>query len=483
MNKKSIVSVIYMVLALGICAAPAAAMPFSDNEQTSENRVLAQMPSILTEDGKLNEEWGTEFESYFSDHFAFRQNMADAYGHLEGSVFGTSAQEDVILGKDDWMYYTPTLEDYINQAKITTTGAKHIAHVLEMMSMYAGEHGAQFVFAPAPNKNSVYDEYMPARYICSDEADTLTLLEEEIAGTDVVYCDLRSVLSDLAENDDRLLYHKWDTHWNNYGAAIAYSTIMDTAGLQHTDYSELSFTEEKNWDGDLYKIIYPASDEKDSNFALGYDFSYTYAGRFRSVDDLVINTQSNNGAGTLLMFRDSFGRALLPFAAEDFASTSVQRAEHYPMDFLENSSADLVLLEIAERNLPNLLGYAPQMPAPEAVLSEDAVTADNCKKATLDIEKNGTYLHLYGTFDEAYSDHDGIYVSITDSEGVSKCYEAFPCYEYALLDEEKPYDNGYSMYIPTAEVSSGVNTVQLISLIDGEYINLGTAGQFQLGVN
>ncbi len=482
MNKKSLY-ITYIVLTLGVCAAPAAAMPLIDTEQISENRVLAEMPSILTDDGTLNKEWGTEFESYFSDHFAFRQNMADAYSHLVGNVLGTSAQKDVILGEDGWLYYTPTAEDYVNQTRVTETGARHMAHALEMMSSYAEEHGAQLIFTAAPNKSSVYDKYMPARYIRSDEADTLTLLEEAIADTDVSYCDLRSVLSERAEYDSRLLYHKWDTHWNNYGAAVAYDALMNTAGLPHTDYSEFSFTEEKNWDGDLYKLLYPVSNEKDSNFSYDYDHTYTYAGRFRSLDDLMIRTQSQKGTGSLLMFRDSFGRALLPFVAEDFAAASVQRADHYPMDVLEGVSADVVILEMAERNIPNLLGYAPQMPAPAFTLPQNVTTADNCKGAALDIEKNGNYLHLYGTFDEAYSNHDGVYITISDEEGKAQTYEAFPCYEYTLLDEKTPGDNGYSLYIPVTSFGTAVNTVAITVLYDTNYIDLGTAGQFRLGEN
>ena len=62
------------------------------------------MPSFKKEDGTWNQDWGTEFESYFSDHFAFRQNMADAYDTVLGATLKTSAQADVIIGKDDWLY-------------------------------------------------------------------------------------------------------------------------------------------------------------------------------------------------------------------------------------------------------------------------------------------------------------------------------------------------------------------------------------------
>lgn len=483
MNKKSIACITYMVLAFGVCMIPAVVMPFVDTEQTSENRTLKEMPSLLKEDGTLNKEWGTEFESYFSDHFAFRQDMANAYDWLLGNGMQTSVQNDVIIGKDDWLYYTPTVEDYVNQAKITEIGAKHISHVLEMMNSYAEEHGAKFIFTSAPNKNSIYKEYMPVRYICSDEADTLTRLEYAIMDTNVCYCPLRTVLSEQAEQSDMLLYHKWDTHWNNYGAQIAFNALMDTADVVHTDYADVSYTIEQDWDGDLYKMLYPTSNKKDYNIVYNNN-TYTYIGRFRSIDDLIIRTQNTTDEQqSLLMFRDSFGRALIPFLAEDFSNATFLRADHYPMDTLEQTPADVVILEIAERNLPNLLGYAPQMPAPICSIPEENSTPVDCADATLNIEKNGDYLHLYGTYDAAYADHDGIFVTISTNSGEKQTYEAFPCYEYAQMEQEAPLDNGYSLYIPTEIFDFSVQTVQITILFDQCYINLGTAGQFQLGAN
>jgi hypothetical protein len=482
MKKKNIAYAAYTAVALCLCAIPAAALPFTETDQTAENRTLAEMPSLTNEDGAWNTQWGSQFEDYFSDHFAFRSDMVSTYDRLSADLLQTSAQDDVIIGKEGWLYYTPTVDDYINQSHVTSTGAKHMAETLSMMNDYAEACGAKLIFTAAPNKNSVYGEYMPTRYVQSEQADTLSLLESSLALSDVSYCDLRSVLTDAAATEEIQLYHKWDTHWNNCGAWIAYDALMNCAGISHTDYTDISYTMTQDWEGDLYKILYPTSEEKDFNYVYDYDYSYTYAGRFRSVDDLTIRTQSETGEHSLLMLRDSFGRALLPFFAEDFASAVFQRGDHLPIDTLESTYADTVIVELAERNLSNLLGYAPQMPAPEVQIPDETEVADSVRP-TLAIEKSGNYLHLYGTFDSSYAAHDGIYVAISSESGRKHTYRAFPCYEYALLGEDAPQDNGYSLFVPLEDLDASISTVEVVAFYEDSYIDLGTAGQFQLGAN
>ncbi len=481
MKAKKIACAAYIVLFLGICIVPAAGMYFSDTSTTSENRVLASFPKLKDEKGAINTKWGTEFESYLSDHFAFRQNMVNIYDSIESGLLSTSPQEDVIIGKDGWLYYQPTVNDYVNIPSVSKNGIKHIAKVLSMMNEYAEEHNSKFLFTAVPNKNSIYPENMPARYIQAAQDDTLSMLENELQSTDTAYCNLRESLQKEAQSGELLLYHKLDTHWNNYGALTASEYLLKSAGLPYADYSTASYSIQSNWDGDLYQILFPTGNEKDENIIYDYDFSYYYTTKVRNMDDFVINTKNDGKTGSLLMFRDSFGRALLPFMAENFESASFQRADHYPIDVLEDSPSDLVVLEIVERNLSNILGYAPQMPAPVI----EGISADKYDGAavepSLNIEKSGKYIHIYGTYDSEFASQDAIYVSLENESGGCTLYEAFPCYEFQLLSDTEPMDNGYSLYIPMDSIDNTVNTVNIIVKYNGEYIDIGKAGQFQIG--
>ena len=93
---------IYIVVFIGACFSLFLLMPFSHSDMTAEKREAAQLPSIKTEDGKLNMDYFDELTSYFSDNFAFRQELATTDARIKSTVFRTSNQEKVVVGKNGW---------------------------------------------------------------------------------------------------------------------------------------------------------------------------------------------------------------------------------------------------------------------------------------------------------------------------------------------------------------------------------------------
>ena len=72
--------------------------------------------------------------------------------------------------------------------------------------------------------------------------------------------------------------------------------------------------------------------------------------------DIRIATRGG-GSGKLLMFRDSFANAMIPFAASAFSEVRFERASPYAdnIGLLDSFNADFVVAEIAERNLRDLI--------------------------------------------------------------------------------------------------------------------------------
>ena len=108
---KNLLYRLYTAAFIGICLVPAVCMPFFKADDSKEKRKLAEMPKIKTEDGKLNSEFFSQFDNWFSEHFAFRQQMVTADGRLRASALGTSPNEDVIVGSSGWLYYGETADD------------------------------------------------------------------------------------------------------------------------------------------------------------------------------------------------------------------------------------------------------------------------------------------------------------------------------------------------------------------------------------
>lgn len=163
------------------------------------------------------------------------------------------------------------------------------------------------------------------------------------------------------------------------------------------------------------------------------------------------------------MFRDSFGNAVLPFFAQAFREAEFSRAVPYRLDLTAARQADAVVVEIVERNLPDLTVRAPVMPAPRRDLPADA-PADGSAAARIKTRTSHGFLHVYGELDARYSGSTAVYLR---AGGVG--YEAFPIREEALLDEGE--GAGFSAYLPP-EAADG--PIELLAEQDGTVTVLGT---------
>ena len=142
---------------------------------------------------------------------------------------------------------------------------------------------------------------------------------------------------------------------------ISYNTLMDALELPHADYRD---TPRVNGEkvGDLELMLHPTRPRAETERVPDYAFSYSYIGRLRSEEDITIQTVNSDGSGSLLMFRDSFGNALLPLLAEHFNAAYFSRAVPIDLSLIESQQADTVIYEIAERNLRNIIDYPPIIP-------------------------------------------------------------------------------------------------------------------------
>lgn len=477
--KKKILYSIYSVAFVGICLIPAVLTPFSKTDGTLENRRLSEMPKVKTEDGKLNFDFFDQFETYFSEHFAFRQNLVTLDGKVRSELMGSSSNEDVIVGKDGWLYYTPTVNDFMNISTLSERGAENIVHNLLLFEQYCHSKNAQFVFTIAPNKNSIYPENMPFNYSETDEKGNYEMFLDAYQKVDDAwwsasissqktvipswfrFVDLRDALLIAKKNSERPVYHKTDTHWNNIGALAARNALMPA--LREADENFLSDAEwyaMRDWSGDLAEMLYPSDVKPENQYYCGYKFNYQYQGRFHGLDDIQIKTTNENQEGKLLMYRDSYGEAILPYMAESFGSAEFSRAVPYVTTEITEGTS--VILEIVERNLGNLQKFAPVLPAPEfknsliSWRSNDENAPENeippaeiCSDAEIYSEDSGQYFHIYGVLGEEFFNGNSARIVVSVN---GKDYEAFNCFEEKLLGRENEIcDNGFSLYISKNE--------------------------------
>ena len=422
MLKKSLL-LIFVVFFFAVCMVPSVMMLFGTETVSSEKRELSEFPSFADENG-INLNWTAEFETYVSEHFGFRGALVTADSLIKAKLFSTSSVEKVIIGKDGWLFFNETVRDYTGRSLMTERQIFSIVHTLELIDEYCASNGIEFVFVCAPNKNSVYPEYMPSRYIKADISN-YDLIYKALTDTDVNFVDAKSAVT----ASDKILYHKRDSHWTNEGAVLIYNLLLDNVGIEHYDYSDTATQEVMDWDGDLDGMLFPSLGLKDMQTEYEYEFNYTYTSRFKTVEDITIKTRTEGKSGKLLMFRDSFTNSMLPFMAEAFGEAEFSRALPYALYTAADNGTSCVIIELVERNLKNLLLYAPIFDAPSQEICD--IMKQNEISAVYNTENVSGYLKVTGSLSETETE-TRIFL-LSDNQ----MYEAIP-------DGE----NGFTAYLP-----------------------------------
>ena len=358
MKIKRAFSVFYCILFFGICLALGLGAFFLSADSVSEGRDLAPFPALLVE-GKPNTAFFTEFDAWLTDRFAGRQSFIVLNGAIRETVFKTGSNQ-VIVGEDGFLFYSETVADYTGENLLSDNDAQAAADAVLALSEYASSHGTKLILVIAPNKNTIYPDRMPLAYrsVQNTGKTNQDLLYEALTQRGVLYADLRTVLT----GEKPLLYHKRDTHWNSAGALAAYDEILRVLDVPHENYSSCALVESNDFPGDLDDMLFPGEGRTDSNFAPDFDFSqtYIYTNAATSPMDMVIETKSL-GSGSCLVFRDSFGSALIPYLSTTFETVRYERAIPYRIDILERTSFDYVIVEIAERNISQLISAAERI--------------------------------------------------------------------------------------------------------------------------
>ena len=131
----------------------------------------------------------------------------------------------MIIGRDGWLYLgdrhekTLTVDRRIPTEEDILLGHRIGASIKAWDFFLAGKGVKAFVIMIGPNKGTIYPEYMPT-WARSATPNTIEILTNESDPLNLIY--LKSTLLTAKLNQSDSLYYKTDTHWNYFGAGIAF---------------------------------------------------------------------------------------------------------------------------------------------------------------------------------------------------------------------------------------------------------------------
>ncbi len=411
---------LYTICVLLLCALPFLLLPWHRSEEPIGNTELPEFPSVQTGDG-FNIGFPGELAQWFGAVFPGRPELISAYSYILEKGFGQSSLETVLLGKDGWLYYSATLDDFQHKNGVSERALFNMARNTAMMQEFCGSRGADFLFTIAPNKNSLYPEHMPDRYRYefSKESDAERLLPW-LRREGVRYVDLFSLFREQEEE----LYYARDSHWNETGAAMVFAALLKAAGREPPTL--FPSDREEEFRGDLDQMLYPVGGFPGKKECFQKDPVWKYEGEARDVEETLIRTYSEAGRGSLLMYRDSFGNSLLPYFAEEYRTAVFSREVPCPLEEeIETGTPGLVILEKVERHLPTLGKVPPLMESPDrreefqGLKTTGSSAEPEGPLPEPEISENGKYLQVRGLLPESCRETDTrIFLAGRDEKGL-----------------------------------------------------------------
>ena len=201
---------------------------FDHSSIPGENRLPAEFPKMTPGSGGLKE-FITGFEAYFNDHFGFRKGLIWSFRSCRFHLLGDQkGHESVLVGSEGWLYFNENqmVEHYRGTLSFTPDQLQDWQALLEYYRGWLAQRGIKFLFVVAPDKQSIYPEYLPS---WMSKVSPETKLDQFFAhmktNSTVDVLDLRPTL--LEGRSMGPMYLKTDSHWNLLGGFLTCQKIAN----------------------------------------------------------------------------------------------------------------------------------------------------------------------------------------------------------------------------------------------------------------
>ncbi len=344
---------ILIVLFIGLLVLPNIVMILGLERKTfnNENRKYREFPKIDFNKPRIS--LGV-FKDYYAENFGLKTSLVNNYIDFKSNVlFENPIPNRVVIGKEDWMFLGNHSNNVLNNSfgndYFKNDELEKIKTYLGSVKKYLAKKGIAFYVVIPSDKNRIYQEYLP--YQLNQSETKLETLGNYLTSTlELDIIDLYNPL--VIAKEMHPTYIRNDTHWNDYGAFIGYGTVMDKINesfevnkLNLSDYNIIkdSFFEK----GDITKMINSNLKANRIKFSKKTEEVYSLKNSNPNLKHY-INPNKNL---KLMMYRDSFSNAWIPFFNETFGECMYIKSHNFNKSLIESYKPDIVVFEIIERNI------------------------------------------------------------------------------------------------------------------------------------
>ncbi len=301
-----------------------------------ENKQLAQTPTFTVQ-SFLENEFSPKFEQSVNDQFIMRDSWIDIKSRSE-YLMGKLENNGIIFGSDGYLFEKLDMVDEDNIMANTSA-----------IEIFAQKVDIPTTVAVVPSSSEILSDKLPQGVELVNQREYINKIYEQLDGVaDTV--DMYSALQ-----SDEQVYYRTDHHWTAHGAWLGYNDVSKSLGINPIELDNYSKSEVTDFFGTYYSKskafgtnsdtinYYPQLDgtlttpidEYDSFYDLDAFETTDKYGAFLHGNNGVatmksdVETSENEEKGKLLVVKDSYANALLPYISANYDEVVVVDLRYY----------------------------------------------------------------------------------------------------------------------------------------------------------
>lgn len=230
---------------------------------TMENRMLAEYPSLFLSDGKRNEKYISQYETWLNDNLRGRGVLVTINSTLQYRLFHRIVKSDTFEGQEHWLFANDPkqIAEYQHLNLLSEANLNLYTTSMQGISDYLKERGISFYYFQCYDKESIYPEkYITGINQIGTVSRTDQILNSLQKNTDVKQISVKNTL--LKHANEKIYFHSVDlTHWNTKGAYLGYQVLIQELQKNYDQIPLLCESDflviEKESAAEIYGFQYP----------------------------------------------------------------------------------------------------------------------------------------------------------------------------------------------------------------------------------
>ncbi len=326
-----------------------------------ENRNIEAKP-VLTLKNYVS--FPQEYETYYNDNIPFRNQLIQLTSKIDFFLFRQSSNDNVDIGKGGWLFYCNDedhnpVEQSLGYWHFTQEELRTIAENLVVTKESLNKKGIEFVLFIAPNKETIYGDYLPDYYqVRNNYTSTDQMVDYLRENTDIrVVYPKEELLEMRRENPDIVLYHKLDTHWNFAGGYIGANSLARELGIGMPLLSEVTIEQQFASSGDLTNMLNISIENGDIDYNItNISALNTENEKWDFLTEFIYHTPGADQR-KLFVCRDSFATSLAPALATQFEESLWVHGSIFEQQRVLDYNTNIFVYETVERYENSLLNF------------------------------------------------------------------------------------------------------------------------------